>query len=140
MIELYYSVMNAIFGPLLALGPALAELIIALFLSFSGSLFYRYAADYAKLRYIGKRLQELKKKKPTEETYDEIVSLMKQRFKLIMKPMLLNTGLILLFIPWMAHAFPGAVVSFGGIELNWILWYIVISVPATLIFRRIMGL
>ncbi|NOZ81969.1 MAG: hypothetical protein GXO63_02355 [Candidatus Micrarchaeota archaeon] len=135
MIELYYTVLNAVFSPLLVLGPAVAEAVIAVMLSFFSVLFYRYFSDHTRLREIERKL------KKTEKT-EEVLELVRERFRLSMKPMIFGMLLVLAFIPWISHTFSGPVVELPfslpllGSDIGWLAWYIIVSIPATLIFRK----
>ncbi len=121
MIGVFDSVLCAIFSPLLALPFPLFILSMAAIVSLINALTYKLLLDHEKMRSCKKRIKELQeraqklqKENPerAEEVMKEMFPLMNQQMMLSLKPMLVSTVFILLFLPFISH------VSMQSVELK----------------------
>jgi uncharacterized membrane protein (DUF106 family) len=150
MIEGYYGALSFIFAPILGLPPAVGELIIAAFITLIITLFYKYLVNQNKVKEIRdktkelqKQIKEAKDKETTNKLTTEMFSLSNQQMKMTFKPMMITLVFVVLIFPWLGTAFPGQIVTlpfemFGRTSFGWFLWYVVISVPLSFIFRKAM--
>jgi len=148
MIESYYGALSFIFGPVLALPAAVGELIIAAFITLIITLFYKYLVNQNKVKEIRdktkelqKKMKETKDKETTNKLTTEMFSLSNQQMKMTFKPMMITLVFVVLIFPWLGTAFPGTIVTlpfemFGRTSFGWFLWYVIISVPLSFIFRK----
>lgn len=154
----YYTTLNTLFGPLLWLPPILSELVLVAIITFIITLFYRYMIDQSVVRGIKQQIKELQAKvKELEKTnpeaakahISEMLKLSNQHMRLSMKPMLPTMLLILAVFPWMASVYSNFVPALpfkswllsaiAAIIPPWLLWYILLSIPLSQLFRKALG-
>lgn len=143
MVELFFG-----------LKPVLAELIVAVVVTFLSTIPYRFLTDQAKVREIKEKQKELQKKVkevPKENTEEagklskEVLELTNKQMMMNMKPMFVTLGLVILILPWMSGAFVGQIallpfsLPFFGNDFGWLAWYFFISLPFTTLFRKLLG-
>ncbi|MDD5417119.1 MAG: EMC3/TMCO1 family protein [Candidatus Aenigmarchaeota archaeon] len=151
MIEIYYNALNAMFGPALGLHPALGELIVAAFITFIITIFYKYLLDQNKVKELKdktkelqQKLKETKDKEETNKLTSEMFGMSNQQMKMTFKPMILTLIFVISIFPWLKVAFPGQIVTLpfeilGRTSFGWFLWYIIVSFPLSIGFRKLMG-
>ena len=154
MIDAYYSALNTVFSPVLALPDPIALMILSLIITFGVTLIYKFRIDSVamkevktKVKAMQKEARELQKTNPEAASgkMDEMMKLTNKQMKLSMKPMLPTMVFIFLFLPWIATLFEGPVVlmpfelPFFGNDFGWLAWYMVISLPASQLLRKILG-
>lgn len=153
MIDAYYSALTTLFGPVLGLHPAVGELIIVIFITFIITLFYKFLVDQKKVKELKdavkekqKQAKELQKTDPdaSKKMTAEIFGLTNKQMKMTMKPMIVTLLFVILIFPWLKTVFIGPVVYlpfaiFGKESFGWLLWYIVASIPLSMLFRKAMG-
>lgn len=156
MIDAYYNILSMIFSPILALPPAISELILAAIICFVITIFYKKMIDQNRALEIKKQIKDFQEKiktaqkdKQTEEAnrlMTQMLNLSSQQMKLMMKPMIPTMLFVILFFPWLSFVYAGKQVlllpvslPLFGNDLGWFTWYIIVSIPLTMIFRKIMG-
>jgi len=154
MFEGYFSILTTIFQPILVLPAPVAELIIAAFIIFIITLFYRFLVDQNKVRELKTKLKEKQQEakevqktnpKQANALMNEVLKLTNRQFKMNLKPLIFVFILVIILLPWVASVFPGVVVllpfslPFLGNDLGWLMWYIIISLPLNQLFRKFMG-
>lgn len=154
MFEGYFSILTTIFQPILILPAPVAELIIAAFILFIVTLFYKFLVNQNKVRELKTKLKEkqeeakeMQKTNPKQANVlmSEILKLTNKQFKMNLKPLFFTFILIIILLPWVASVFPGAVVllpfslPFFENDFGWLMWYIIISIPLNQLFRKFMG-
>lgn len=150
--DAYYGILTKLFGPVLALHPAVGELLIAAFITFVITLFYKFLVDQKKVKEIRDNIKEMQKKskdskedpEKVKETTSEMFKLTNQQMKMTMKPMIVTLLFVILIFPWLRVVFIGPIVYlpfsiFGREWFGWFLWYVVLSMPLSIIFRKAMG-
>ena len=153
VVEAYYSFLTGLFAPVIGLNFAVAELLLASIVVFIITLLYRFLIDQNKAREMKTQMSEMQKRlkdvKDNKEETDKISSEMMKMTSLQMrnslKPMIVVMFVAFAFLPWMADAFASSTVSlpfslpFLGNDFGWLAWYIVISIPLSMVFRRALG-
>lgn len=154
IISAYFAALSALFGPVLLLPAALAELVLAVIITFIITIFYRYMIDQAamaRLRAEIKDMQEnirrLQKSDPeaANRQMAEMLKLTNKQLRMSLKPMLPTMIFVLALLPWMGAVFTGPVVllpfslPFFGADFGWLMWYILLSIPLSGLFRKILG-
>lgn len=154
MIEAYFNLLTMVFQPVLNLPVPIAELIIAAFIIFIITLFYRFLVDQNKVRELKTKLKEKQKEakeiqktnpKQANVLMSEILKLTNKQFKMSLKPLFFGFILIIILLPWVASVFPGVIVilpfslPFFGNDLGWFMWYFIVSIPLNQLFRKSIG-
>ncbi len=154
MVSFYYPVLDFVFGPVFGLPPAIGEAIVAAVVTIVITLFYKYMVDQNKMRELKTKVKELQKKQKevpkgnTEELnklLSEMLSLQNQQMKLNLKPMIPTLLIAVAVFPWMGSVFTGPMVilpfalPFFGNDFGWLMWYIILSIPMSIVFRKILG-
>lgn len=140
------------FSPLLGLPAIVAVGSMAILLTSLSTVFYRFLVDQNKVREIKAKIGELNKqaKRPEEPeqakaAMGEMLKLQNSQMKMSMKPMIATLLIVAIILPWMATAFTGTVAQlpvnlpYFGPDFGWLMWYFVVSIPATQISRKLMG-
>ena len=153
MIDIYYGALTTLFSPVLALHPALAELIIAGLITFVITLFYKFLVDQKKMKEIREKVDAMRKEVKEYQKTDpekanqvttEMFKLTNQQMKINMKPMIVTLLFVILIFPWLKTVFIGPIVQLpfsllGRTSFGWLLWYITVSIPLSTAFRKLMG-
>jgi len=126
-------------------------LIYTVLLSLVISVLYKLLTDQNAMKNIKEEMNQLKKKADEAKKDGDMAKMNKytgemlkvssQQFKHTMKPMFVSMFVFIIAVGWFGAIFANLVVEtpFAGIELSWILWYIIITLPATTVFRKLMG-
>ncbi|MBU3896749.1 MAG: DUF106 domain-containing protein [Nanoarchaeota archaeon] len=150
MIDAYYGALSFIFSPVLTLPAAVGELIIAAFITLIITLFYKYLVNQSKVKEIRDKTKELQKKmkettdkEETSKLTTEMFAMSNQQMKMTFKPMMVTLVFVVLIFPWLKIAFPGTIVTLpfeimGRTSFGWFLWYVVVSVPLSFMFRKVL--
>lgn len=149
MFEIINTVLSTVFAPILMFPPMIAEAIITAFMMFTSSMFSKYLVDQEAVRTIKNEIKslqtkakELQKTAPQEanKLFSEILKLNNKYMKLNLKPMIATMTLVILFFPWLSSVFLGKVVfTIFGFTFGWLLWYIILSLVFSMIFRKLLG-
>jgi uncharacterized membrane protein (DUF106 family) len=96
------------------------------------------------MKYFKDKIDEAKKNGDTSKMNQHTTDMLKvssKQFKITMKPMIASMFVFLIVLGWFGGVFANLVIPtpFAGYELNWFWWYLVITIPATMIFRKLMG-
>jgi len=151
--ESYYSLLSSIFGPIISLQESLAIFILSVIVVFLITIIYRFTQDKEKLKSIREqqkekqaKMKELQKTNPEEanKMASEMFKLNNEQLRANMKPLLLTFIIVFALLPWISSVFKGPVVSlpvslpFLGNEIDWLWWYLIISIPLNTIFRKLL--
>jgi len=161
--DFYYSALSTLFSPLMGLHPAIAEMIIAAIIVFIITLFYKFLVDQKKLKEIRDQVKEMQKKskemqkenpEKAKEITSEMLGLTNKQMKMTMKPILVTLLFVFLIFPWLRTVFMGPVVMLPfripwmhifPFEFlwrdwfGWFMWYVLCSLPLSILFRKFMG-
>jgi len=150
----YYSALDAVFAPVLALPPVVGELVIGAVITFVITLLYKFMVNQTKVKELRdqqkemqKEVKRLQKDSPEEanKKMSEMLKLNNSMMMMNMKPMLPTMLLVILVFPLVAVSFQGHVallpfnLPYFGADFGWLMWYFVISLPLTQLFRKLMG-
>lgn len=154
MIEAYYNLLSIIFSPILAFPSFLAELVLAGVITFVITLFYKYMVDQSKVKQLKTDIKEMQEKikevqksdpKEANKMMSDMFKLTNQQMVLNFKPMLPAMVIVFALLPWMAKIFVSPVVllpfslPYFGNDFGWLMWYLIISIPLTQLFRKALG-
>ncbi len=130
-------------------------LIFSVALSFVISLAYRLLIKPDEMRkvkeeskFFNQKVKEAQKKGNEAEVKkysSEMLKMSQKQMKLTMKPMIASMVIFFLVLGWFGSTFADVVVMlpfgvpFFGMELNWFWWYVVITLPTTIMFRKALG-
>ena len=129
-------------------------LIVSVILSVIMSVIYRVLVNPEEIRKIKREMEFFKEKANkaqkagnTEEMKkhsNEMLKVSGKQMGKTMKPMLASMVIFFIALTWMGTAYADVVVNlpfnmFGFTELNWFWWYIVITFPCTILFRKALG-
>ncbi len=131
-------------------------LLFTLGVTFFYSLLSRVLVKPEEIRAIKKEIEEYKnksneakKEKNTEKMNQAMSEILKANSKLFrknMKPMIFSFVIFILALGWLGNAYAGAVIflpfslPFFGQDLGWFWWYLIIAIPSTIFFRKLIGL
>ena len=154
ILESYYAMLSAVFGPIVSLPFPLAVAAMTAAIVFVITIFYKKMIDQSAARLIKQemsdvkaRVKELQKTNPEEANKEsmKMLAASNKQMKLAMKPMLPTMIFVLLLLPWMSTVFHGYTVALPvslplvGNSMDWLVWYIVLSIPMNMLFKRAMG-
>jgi len=154
VVEAYYAALSAIFFPVLTLPKFLGELVIAAFVIFIITLLYRFLIDQNKMKELKDEQKELQKKskelqktnpEESQKVMGEVLKLSNKQMSMSLKPMIPTMIIAFAFLPWMRIVFTSPVVllpfnlPFFGPDFGWMMWYLIISIPLSQLFRKFMG-
>ena len=153
VLESYYGVLTGLFSPVLSLNIVLAEFILASMLVLIITLIYKLLGNQNKAKEIKTQISEMQKKmkeikenkEETDRLATEMLKLTNQQMRSSFKPMIVVLIIAFVFLPWMSDVFVNSVVSlpfslpFFGNDFGWLAWYIVVSLPLSMIFRKALG-
>ncbi len=130
-------------------------LIFSLVLSFVISVIYRVLTKPEEIRRIKQDLKffrnKIKDAQKAENTAEvqkltnEMLRMSQKQMSMMMKPMLVSAIIFFVALGWLHSTFEELVVAlpfplpFLGAELTWFWWYVIITLPATIIFRKALG-
>jgi uncharacterized membrane protein (DUF106 family) len=150
----YFLLLDSIFNPIISLPPFIAELLLAVMISFIITLFYKFLINQDVLRNLKEemkakqeKIKEVQKNDPKEanKVLNELLALSRKQMRLTIKPMILTFILVIILLPWMAYVFKGPVVKlpfslpFFGDDFGFLAWYIITTFPLSQLFRKLMG-
>ena len=93
-------------------------------------------------------MNQAKKENSTEKTNQAMSEMLKANQKLLrknMKPLLASLVIFFIALSWLAGAYAGSVIilpfslPFFGQDIGWFWWYLVITIPFTTLFRKLLG-
>jgi len=143
---------------LFSLQPIYSLSIVAAFMSLLIALIYRFFGNYKEMRRIKLEMNDLKEplaKARKEKNEKKLLELMKrqnelamEQFKLMMRPMLITMIMVIFIFNVLKRVYSPMNLSFvlpfplpfAGKEVGWLGFYIIMSLPLTIIFRKILRL
>ena len=152
--ETYQAVLSTVFGPLLALPPAIGEGLMAAMITLIISFFYKYMVNQVSLRELKVQMKTLQAKANEQQknnpddakkTISEVMKLSNKQMMMNFKPMFPTMLLALLLLPWMASVWTGPIVilpfnlPYFGSDFGWLMWYMLLSMPLSQLFRKTLG-
>lgn len=154
-VEFLYGPMNALFSPALSMAPVMGLSVISAAMSLFFTACQKVLVDQGKMKRIKEesarmreemtRAQKSGNPKKMNNVMQRSLALNQEMMSLTMKPLLLSMPVIMIVLPWVRHTFGtvSAVLPFSlplvGSSVGWIGLYIIASMPATIIFRKALG-
>ena len=130
-------------------------LVFSVVLSFIIAVIYRILTNPDDIRRIKqdmkfyrkriKDAQSAEKVAEVQKLTNEMLKMSQKQMALMMKPMLVSAVVFFVALGWLHSSVESVIVSlpfplpFFGAELTWFWWYVIITLPATLIFRKALG-
>lgn len=153
MIESYYAALTTIFTPILFFPKPIAELILAIIVIFIITLFYKYMINQDEVRKLKDEQKTLQQKmkevqnnpEETKRLTTEIFKLSNRQMQMSFKPMIPTLIFAAAILPWMSKTFGSRIVMlpftlpYFGNDFGWLMWYLIISFPLSILFRKMMG-
>lgn len=148
--------MNFMLSPLQILKPHLTIFILAVSLTVIANLLNKIFIRKKKVREIKKRMAFLREKvhlaekmnRPEElkKIFNEFVKINKELLKINLLSLLFPLLIIILFFPWLSSKFSGRIVAvlpfslpFLGNSLDWLVWYVLVSLMVGWLIRNLFG-
>lgn len=140
-----------VFGPLLGLPSVLSVAVIAGLMTVFYTVLNRVLVNQAKVRELKAKIAELTKKgkgqneAESKAAMTEALSLQNQQMMMSFKPLLVTLVLFSVLLTGMPAAFNGPVailpasLPFFGADFGWFMWYFVVSIPASIMARKLLG-
>jgi uncharacterized membrane protein (DUF106 family) len=129
--------------------------LMSLGLAFLLSLLYRFLTNPEEMRRIKKEMkfyqdkskeaQKAGNNEKSNEYMKQMMGASQQQFKQNMKPMLASMLIFFVVLGWMHSTFASVLVQLpvtvpiAGNDLGWFWWYIILTVPCTMLFRKLLG-
>lgn len=155
MFEQLYLFFDFLFKPLMTFGPLWAILGVSVIVSFIFSLTYKLLIDQDKMKFIKSELENLREKmnkakknnkeKELKDLYTKSLAISNKQMMLTMKPMMVSMIFIFILLPWLKYAYPEVLFKMPfylpmfGATIGWLGLYIIVSLPTTFIFRKLLG-
>jgi len=128
-------------------------IIFAILLNIASQFIYKKFSNQGKLQEINATIKELQKgiKELTDsdaklKAQSEILSLSQSKFQYTLKPMLASSALFIVSFPFISNLFKGFTLlvfeksyPIIGPDVGWLLTYIFISIIASMVIRKKMG-
>ena len=119
------------------------------------NVFYRVLVNQSKAKQtkdliadLSKKMKENQKSGNTEESKKAMSQLMQEQGSLMrmsMKPMLVSLVIVIIFLPEMSNIYGSVSVAnlpftlpYVGASLGWLGWYIIFSIPAAIVIRKLL--
>ena len=130
-------------------------LVFSLVLSFVIAVLYRVLTNPEEIRRIkeelkfyrekSKKAQKASNTAEVQKLTNDMLKLSQKQMSMMMKPMFVSAIVFFIALGWLHSTFSEVVVNlpfplpFFGAELTWFWWYVIITLPATFIFRKALG-
>ena len=129
-------------------------LIVSVLLSVVMSVLYRFLVNPEEIRKIKREMEFYKEKankaqkagdKAEMSKYtNDMLKLSSKQMGKTMKPMFASMIIFFIALSWLAGTYGEMMVNlpfsiFGFTELNWFWWYLIITFPCTILFRKLLG-
>ncbi|MBI5872483.1 DUF106 domain-containing protein [archaeon] len=160
MFEQLINVFDIIFSPLIVLKPHISLLIISTFVTvlvlFTNKIFINknvVREIKQKMENIREQITRAQKEGNMEEANKFLTEMMKTNGELMrhtLKGMIVSLIVLSLFLPWIKHTYEvtykGVIVAklpfslpYVGSSLDWLLWYVLVSITIGWIIRKLLG-
>lgn len=130
-------------------------LVYSVLLSFILALIYRVLVKQGDMRRVKADMVFLREKsgkaqragnlEEARQYQGDMMKASQEQFKLSMKPMMASMILFFFFLGWLNTTYAAMQVTlpfalpFLGQTFNWFWWYLIITMPCTILFRKALG-
>jgi uncharacterized membrane protein (DUF106 family) len=160
MLEQLINAFDAIFLPLMVLKPHISLIIISAFVTVLVLLINKAFVNTKLIKEIKQKMENIReqltraqKEGNTEEANKFLSEMMKTNSEMMrhsFKGMIISLVVLSLFLPWIKHTYEvtykGVAVAklpftlpYIGSSLDWILWYILVSLTIGWVIRKLLG-
>ena len=154
--ESLYPLFDAIFSPITGLPYHVSILLISMMLTLIVLGLNRLLVKQHIVKQIKTKMEEIKEnlnraqKEGNKETVNSLVSEMmktnNQYMKHTFRSLIVSMVVVSLFLPWVGAKYQGLAVAalpfnlpFVGSSLEWLYWYILVSLAAGIILNKLLG-
>lgn len=151
------NVVGTIFAPLAIFNPAISLFIVSSFITILVTGLNRLVTNKKAMKEIKDRLQSIREQltaaqkigdsENVSKFLKEMMSVNNEYMKHTYKGLFISLIVVALFLPWLGHNYGAMTVAslpfdlpVIGSELNWILWYILVSFTMGWVLRKLLGL
>lgn len=154
VLEMWSNFVGTIFIPLTRMGAIYTIGGVALIISFIFALFYKIFVNQEKMRKIKDEMIEVKEKmteakkkgndKELKKLVERSLEVNKEQMILSMKPLFISMIFAISLFVWLRQEYTEMVFNlpislpYFGNDIGWLGFYIIISLPSTFIFRKIL--
>jgi uncharacterized membrane protein (DUF106 family) len=150
---------------LFGFSPVVEEFIVSILLTFVLTLSYRFLVNQTEAKDIKvrmkekqERIKELQKTNPKEANNmaNEAMALSGKQMRMTMRPMFITLMIVGVVLPWMSTVFSGIIINLPfysalfkstlgwlvgseGMIKPWLAWYMLVSITANQLFRKMLG-
>jgi len=145
-----------VFAPLAVFNPAISLFIVSSFITVLVIFLNKFTTNREAMKEIKDRIQSIREQltaaqkigdtENANKFLSEMLSVNNEYMKHMYKGLFLSLIVIAIFLPWIKHAYSATGVAalpfdapFIGSELNWILWYILVSFTMGWVIRKLLG-
>lgn len=160
MLEQLINVFNILFSPLMIFKPHISLLIVSAFITVLVIFINRIFVNQKLMKEIKQKMENIReqltraqKEGNTEEANKFLSEMMKtnsEMMKHTFKGMIVSLVILSLFLPWIKQTYDvtykGIVIAklpftlpFVGSSLDWLIWYILVSLTIGWVFRKLIG-
>jgi uncharacterized membrane protein (DUF106 family) len=157
MFEFLISVLNFIFSPLTIFSPAISLLLVAFIITMSIILINRFFVNRDAVRELKEKMEQMREElikyqkegdsNKTNEILNEMTKTNLVYMRHTFKALAISIVVIILFLPWVQATYKDVTVAklplavpYIGSNLNWFVWYFVVSLTIGWLIRKLMGL
>ncbi|MEM7822740.1 MAG: EMC3/TMCO1 family protein [Candidatus Aenigmatarchaeota archaeon] len=128
--------------------------LITICIMFVVSFIYRISINPNEMRDLKKQIEKYRieadkarknnEKEKAEKLMNEMLKVSQKQLRLNLKPLMISGIVFLLTLSWMSRYFTGFEISlpfsivFLGNSISWFLWYILLAITSTQIFRKLL--
>ncbi len=147
-----YWLLTTVFAPLLVLPSIVSLTILSVMLVFILTLISKKFVDQnvakqllEEIKALDRKIKETKDQKESEKLLDEKMKLISKQMKMSYKSLFAGMIFIIIFLPWFGHVYTQPLIDLPfslpliGSTVGWLVWYIVVSIPLSLLFRKLLG-
>lgn len=150
------NVVDTAFSPLAIFNPAISLFIVSTFITVLVIVLSKFATNRKAMKEIKDKLQDIREQltaaqksgdnESASKFLSEMMSVNNEYMKHMYKGLFVSLIVITIFLPWVRYSYgTGAVASLPfnvpmlGSELNWVLWYILVSFTMGWVIRKLFG-
>jgi len=161
MFEQLINFFNIIFGPLMIFKPHISLLIVSTIISILVIVINRIFVNAKLMKEIKQKMENIReqltraqKEGNTEEANKYLSEMMKtnsEMMKHTFKGLIASLIILSLFLPWIKHTYEvtykGVIIAklpftlpFIGSNLDWLIWYVLVSLTIGWVFKKLIGM
>ena len=148
-------VLDTIFSPILIFSPLLSLLLISVFLTVLVLVVNKIFINTKVMKEIKEKMEQIRElitnaqkagnQEEAKKFLNEMMKINSEYMKHSFKTLIISIVIIGLFLPWLKYRYGGIVVAnlpfavpFIGTTLDWLLWYILVSLAIGWVIRKLL--